>query len=393
MKKQITYWLIACLVALATLGSSFSRVSANTNVNGPLSRIDAAVFIAEYLQLDTSSASKIVFTDVSDSQKAAVNAVVNADIMKGINSSQFKPNELLTRAQMSKILTQAFHLDNKATALPFKDVQKKDWFYSSVGALYSNGITAGKTKDRFAPSDFTTYRELSLFADRANPNKGVEQGVKFIEAKDITLKHMTLVVEQKASNPLLKGNQMSFRSTISNEVVQATVEWNTSKDEAFVTGSFKPNQTYIPSNLNGVNFYNQKITIPNYTMQKRGAGGFGYQTTYEDGMPHHLFHLRNYSYMTLLDDSYLTIGIGNGEDNQILLGKVHISKGSGHFDELMADFFVTPADLKPYANSKGMVYMTYGIQDKYGDYNGSYYVERAFGFNVNEHLTTGPPIN
>lgn len=80
-----------------------------------------------------------------------IQKVYQAGIFDG-NDGYFNPEQNLTRAQMAKVLTLAFHLEVKAD-YDFPDISEDHWARDYVRALYSNGITTG-SGGLFKPNDF-----------------------------------------------------------------------------------------------------------------------------------------------------------------------------------------------------------------------------------------------
>ena len=77
-----------------------------------------------------------------------------AGIVNGDNG-EMKPKSTLTRAQMAKILVNAFDLKMNGEANEFSDVSPSDWSYKYVQILASNGITTG-SNGKFLPNSPVT---------------------------------------------------------------------------------------------------------------------------------------------------------------------------------------------------------------------------------------------
>ena len=55
----------------------------------------------------------------------------------------------------------------KTSKNPFKDVSKKDYYYSAVLWAVEKGITAGTSKTKFSPNDTCTRGQIVTFLYRA----------------------------------------------------------------------------------------------------------------------------------------------------------------------------------------------------------------------------------
>lgn len=138
-----------------------------------IKRADAAVLIANALGFDKNKTYKDAgFKDVPARAKWAVNALVEAGIIDGLNATEFGSDELLTRNQMAKVLANAANLaiDDKVKTTKFKDVNSN--FSKYVEALVKAGITQGKDDTKFGAYDHVTRGEIALFLFRSQENLG-----------------------------------------------------------------------------------------------------------------------------------------------------------------------------------------------------------------------------
>ena len=127
-------------------------------------RAEIAEAIAKKLHLKANASP--AFNDVSTShpQASSIAAVAEAGIVSGNNNGEFKPNDLLTRAEMAKILTNAFNLP-QSTTVPFSDVTSSWLPY--VGAIYNKNITRGFSNGTYGSNGKVKDTELTLFMQRA----------------------------------------------------------------------------------------------------------------------------------------------------------------------------------------------------------------------------------
>lgn len=138
--------------------------STQFGVTADITRGDAAVMIAAALQLDTASAPRSPFTDTNSRVQKSVDALYAAKIISGKSATMFAPDAKITRAEMAKILTNAFKLTPSSTPTSFTDVNTVWAPY--VAALLEANITSGKSLTKFAPNDVVTRGEFALFIYR-----------------------------------------------------------------------------------------------------------------------------------------------------------------------------------------------------------------------------------
>ncbi|UTE77349.1 N-acetylmuramoyl-L-alanine amidase [Rossellomorea sp. KS-H15a] len=91
----------------------------------------------------------------------------------GKDDGTFDPNGILTRAQMSKILANAFGLNIEASSdrpIVFSDIKPDFWASTFINSLYYNGITDGTVKE-YRPQNYTTRAQFSVFLSRAKSER------------------------------------------------------------------------------------------------------------------------------------------------------------------------------------------------------------------------------
>ena len=120
----------------------------------------------------------------------AVDALSDAGIINGYPDGTFRPENSISRAEISKILSSAIlngyneddaekaddktvHADIRDSALmtgngaAFKDVDRTNWSAPYIGVSSACGIVTGYTDNTFRPSKTITYNELTAMAVRA----------------------------------------------------------------------------------------------------------------------------------------------------------------------------------------------------------------------------------
>nr|WP_295973499.1 Ig-like domain-containing protein [uncultured Bacillus sp.] len=116
-----------------------------------LKRGDAAVILANALDLDTANAPDAGFKDVNNRIKGHVNALVKEGVINGFSDTIFAPDNYLTRGQMASILVHAFGLEQYAKPTPFTDLSIS--FKDEIEALYGAGITGGISANKYGTED------------------------------------------------------------------------------------------------------------------------------------------------------------------------------------------------------------------------------------------------
>ena len=122
-----------------------------------------------------------VGTELSGYVERAVQLGFFATNTKG----KFLPNKLLTRDEMSFVLSKAFNLDTSENMdTPFVDVSITHPYAQYVNAIYFNGITKGSGQN-YNPNSQVTRAQFALFVARAKSEKyRLELPVKGVDVPD-----------------------------------------------------------------------------------------------------------------------------------------------------------------------------------------------------------------
>lgn len=134
-----------------------------------IKRVDAAIWLANILNLDTSDTSTPQYGDVPKRAWGAVNALKSAEIATGKTSTYFGADDTTTRGEMALLIQRAYNLSSDGVELSFKDVSPR--YEEAVKALLKNNVTQGKTLTQFGTSSPITRGELALFLYRVDTTK------------------------------------------------------------------------------------------------------------------------------------------------------------------------------------------------------------------------------
>lgn len=134
-----------------------------------IKRVDAAIWLANILNLDTSDTSTPQYGDVPKRAWGAVNALKSAGIATGKSSTYFGANDTTTRGEMALLIQRAYTLSSDGVELSFKDVSPR--YEEAVKALLKNNVTQGKTSTKFGTSSSITRGELAIFLYRVDATR------------------------------------------------------------------------------------------------------------------------------------------------------------------------------------------------------------------------------
>lgn len=148
-------------------------------------RGDAALYLANALALSDVSVKDPSFKDVPTTSKyyQAVAALKEANIVGGYGT-EFRPNATLTRAQLAKMLTVGFELEQAtSTTTKFTDVNKLTDVATKryIQTLVDYDITKGTTATTFSPNQKLTRGQLATFLFNAKQATSDELTVISVE--------------------------------------------------------------------------------------------------------------------------------------------------------------------------------------------------------------------
>ncbi|AOV08763.1 S8 family peptidase [Sporosarcina ureilytica] len=131
----------------------------------PIQRQHVSAIITRTLELEQKVAFK-PFLDVSmhSPYYYEIMKTQQANIFSG-DANKFHPQKYLTRAQMAKIIVEAFNLPLTESAHPFPDVAKTHWANEYIATLYEAGITIG-SDGLYHPESFVTRTQFAVFIHR-----------------------------------------------------------------------------------------------------------------------------------------------------------------------------------------------------------------------------------
>lgn len=121
------------------------------------------------------------YTDVADSDYAAAIAHLSGlGVVDGYEDGSYKPEKVVTRAEMAKLLVVALGLDAGADLLTgeseFADVATSHWAIGFINVATQYGLIKGDGDGNFRPDDTVNYAEVATMALRAlNYTKVVEE--------------------------------------------------------------------------------------------------------------------------------------------------------------------------------------------------------------------------
>lgn len=161
------HWAHKAIDTISTRGLINGYPDGTYRLNEPVTRAQAAKVVALAINAKPTTTFKPSFQDISPAHGAYDH--IRALTERGIftDGDKFHPNEPLTRAQMSKILTLGYKIivdDNDL--IKFQDVIKLNQNYGYITTLAELGITTTPPGGMYKPNDIVTRAQMAAFIDR-----------------------------------------------------------------------------------------------------------------------------------------------------------------------------------------------------------------------------------
>ena len=166
--------LILCIgvvsnINYVTYGSILDVITEETSVDNTLQEENEIINSeentkkTEYTNISSteSNEEKITFSDIEDHW--AENWIIESvklGFVSGYEDGTFKPDRTITRAEFSKLLNNAMHIENESN-LDFVDVKESDWFYEEVQKSVASGFFTGYEDNTFRPNNPITREEVA----------------------------------------------------------------------------------------------------------------------------------------------------------------------------------------------------------------------------------------
>ncbi|MDQ0177153.1 S8 family peptidase [Bacillus chungangensis] len=132
-----------------------------------VTRAEAVTMIGKILNVETDS-SETIFTDVKPASFAApyIQAASELAMITGFPDGSFKPDDPIVRGDVAILMKKAFHLPDNNTA-SFRDVRPEAYYYEAVNSLKTAHMTNGYPDHTFKPNESITRSELTVLLSKA----------------------------------------------------------------------------------------------------------------------------------------------------------------------------------------------------------------------------------
>ena len=116
------------------------------------------------------------FWDLDDAAwaSASIENMTAKGFMSGYPDKTFKPNRPMTRAEFAKVVAGVFDMNYEGSSTQFNDVKSSDWYYNPVMVLFQNEVIKGITSSEFGADNLITRQDMCVIIARALDAAGIE---------------------------------------------------------------------------------------------------------------------------------------------------------------------------------------------------------------------------
>lgn len=125
------------------------------------------------------------FSDIdSHWAKENIEQLASKLLVNGFTDQTFKPENNITRAEFTALLTKALTLSSPASGRTYSDISSTDWYADAVGAASSAGLISGYADGTFKPEQYITREEAAVLMLKAIAIAGKNTDHRYDSALD-----------------------------------------------------------------------------------------------------------------------------------------------------------------------------------------------------------------
>ncbi len=111
----------------------------------------------------------------------AIKTLLDKGIVSGKENSKFCPQDLVTRAEFVKMLSEAFRFTDENAEMEFSDISKEDWSYKYIAGAYSKGLVKGIDDTTFGKDVYITREDVVTLMYRFLNYTGENCNIDFVK--------------------------------------------------------------------------------------------------------------------------------------------------------------------------------------------------------------------
>lgn len=148
-------------------------------------------------------------TDISNHwAKKQISHFIENSYAKGYEDNTFKPDKQITRAEFVKLVNKYFGFNNKGIS-KFKDINQSNWYYNDVCIAVQAGYINGYEDNTFRPDNLITREEASkIIVSIKNQQDNTYDKLNTFPDKHLVSNWAKPYIEGAIENGYLKGDHL-----------------------------------------------------------------------------------------------------------------------------------------------------------------------------------------
>lgn len=134
-------------------------------------------------------------------------------VISGYDDQTFRPDNSVTRAEFTKMVTSLFKMSGVAGVAPFADVAADAWYAPAVAAALEKGVVSGDG-NYFRPNDKLTRQDAAVIISRAAKQAGIDlsgtENKDYMDSNEIS-DYAKEAISEMSSSGILNGDGGYFR--------------------------------------------------------------------------------------------------------------------------------------------------------------------------------------
>ncbi|ABR46937.1 Lytic transglycosylase, catalytic [Alkaliphilus metalliredigens QYMF] len=161
-----------------------------------------------------SGGNRSIFRDVADHQQEMyIESIVKEEIMSGVGQELFKPDDLITREQVAKVIVDALDLEVVDETMAVSKIvdwhEVSGWARDFMSIVYQLEIMTGYEDGTLRPSDFVTREQAAvILASGLNTNTMIMTAEPYEDQEKISPWAIDSINELKTLGILQRDNRL-----------------------------------------------------------------------------------------------------------------------------------------------------------------------------------------
>ncbi len=166
--KQESEWSEEAIMYVKEKGWMIGKTKTSFAPQDALSRAELTVILTRVLKIDTRGTINHPFMDTwGHWAEKEIALLAKMGMIEGYEDGLFYPDKAISRAEVAKILSLLI-VENKQKDVLLLDVNQDDWAYPYIQKMAKNGVMVGYPDDTYKPQQNISRAEIAMVLRRMN---------------------------------------------------------------------------------------------------------------------------------------------------------------------------------------------------------------------------------